>query len=303
LLECDDLKVVGSRLRRLAEASEKPEEYAMEVEPRFQSNLEFLRSMRKLTEVRDFVFLEVFLTQQWRGRYRSLEHFIEAEAGISRGTFYKAVDKAEIRIQLLEAGIEATPTVRQFEQLARVEKNHRVPAWKEALRIFSEAGSSEAVARYAFVRYCHDNGVQFGRMKFGREMTELDLLAAKQKSCPTKPESHGNDANWVDRIAPEVVQAIADCMPTSIRERVGTKGCGDECGIRFLHALQTVTNQEPRWNPEFERMYRVLQHLKSCEPAIAEGLMRLAIGSIYNFVESEVLLGMRLGPDEQRKAC
>jgi hypothetical protein len=50
-------------------------------------------------------------------------------------------------------------------------------------------------------------------------------------------------------------------------------------------------------------MYRVLQHLKSCEPAIAEGLMRLAIGSIYNFVESEVLLGMRLGPDEQRKAC
>ena len=195
------------------------------------------------------------------------------------------------------------PTVRQFEQLARVEKGYRVPAWKEALRIFAEAGSSEDVARYAFIRYCHDNGVQFGRMKFGRKMTELDLLAARHKSCPTKPESFGKNANWVDRVAPEVVQAITDCMPASIRERVGEKGRGDGCGLRFLHALQNVTNQQPRWNLEFERMYRVLLHLKSCEPAIAEGLMRLAIGGIYNFVEGEVLLGVGEDPGEQRKAC
>lgn len=73
-------------------------------------------------------------------------------------------------------------------------------------------------------------------------------------------------------------------------------------GRRRQYALQAVTNQEPRWNPEFERMYRVLLHLKSCEPAIAEGLMRLTIGSIYNFVEGEVLLGMREDRGEQRKA-
>ena len=303
LLELDDLREIGERLRVLVAASEKPEDYALQIAPRFEHNLKFLQTMRKMTEVRDLVWLEIYQTQQWRARYQSLEEFVVAEAGVTRGTFHKSLDKAEIRLQLLAAGIEAFPKRRQYEQLAKVEKEHRVEAWKVALRFLAEAdGGGERSVEYGLVQYCHDNGVIFGRMRFGRKMTELDLLAAKVKTAFFKPKNVENDGNWADRVAPEVVRAIADCMPASIRERAAASGGGDSCGTRFLVALQNMTHQQPQWNPEYERMYRALLHLKAVDPAIADALMRLAIGGLCNFVEGEVMLGIHKGHVPTRKA-
>jgi hypothetical protein len=114
---------------------------ASEIEPRFSAKLDFVRGMKKLTEIRDYVFLEIYITQQWRGLFRSLEHFVEAETGITRSSFHKAIGKAEIRLQLLKAGIEALPKVRQCVQLAKVVKSHRVDAWIYVLSYLRETGS------------------------------------------------------------------------------------------------------------------------------------------------------------------
>lgn len=296
-LDFQDLVVIDSRLQQLLGDSGVDA-----AGTRFKANLAFLAAMKKWNEVRDFLFLEIYAGQLWKGSFRSLEDFIDDVTGITRGTFYKAVDKAEIRLQLAREGIEAMPTVRQSEQLARVPKDHRVRAWKAALDVFSEIGSSEGHAKYAFLRYCHENGIPYGRTVYQKMVTSIDVLVAQRKYVGNALETKEADGDVRDPSASEIERVIADALPPKIRDRAEKLGLGTECGRLFVESLRSVAAEQPPWDADFDRFHDLLVMLKGAVPELAEGLMRLAVEAVFRFAEGDMFLRVRDGQIPTRKA-
>jgi hypothetical protein len=149
--------------------------------------------------------------------------------------------------------------------------------------------------------YCIDNEIAFGRTKEGKAKTlfwkaQLDSrenLNEHELECST-PKS-----DWVESIPSVMDQMITDSMPIRLQVKVLEKECGSNPIKLFLQALRDVVRFQPWRDAAFERRLRTIELVRMNEPDLADGLLRMAIDSIYNFAMGELMLV--LGDDSAEK--
>ena len=148
---------------------------------RFLRNCELISRVNVAIEVRNYVYLEIIETQQWRSDYPTIAAFAKS-VGVSKSQLYKCADSARINLQMAEAGMFAVaPRGREIELLAKIDPTHRIAAWCHARRVAQRDGESLSVILLALRDFCREIGIPFGRI---RENGSANTGLPVDKSAP-----------------------------------------------------------------------------------------------------------------------
>jgi hypothetical protein len=160
------------------------------------------------------------------------------------------------------------------------------------LTYLAREGASESQTQFALLTYCIENGIAFGRTKVGKATS---LFWFGQMDPKKSPDEHALKdatpiADWVESIPFNMDQMITDSMPTRLQSKVPKAECESDSSKLFLHALRSVVKFQRSRDAEFERRLRIIEFARMNEPALAEGLLRMAVVGIYNFAVGEMML-------------
>jgi hypothetical protein len=287
----DHLKILSERLRNAIAA--KSDGLALtEVEARsFRENCLVIQKAGIGLELRNYSLLEVYSAQQWRAEYQSVDEFAKKWAKMSKGNLMKCVDSAQIALIMADAGIsEVAPSGRQVEVLAMVEPDHRVSAWKVALKAFEKSGNSASEARHVLRNYCNEHDIVFGRRKpdgskkGGHGSTKL-LDSNAAIVIPHQPPENRDD--WTENLSNSEDHTLIGILHIDILQDALMEFDGKSPGKMIGEILREI-GADLHNDQIHEHMEAALSLVFRKDPVVEEKLRKLALGLLAEAISQEV---------------
>lgn len=104
-------------------------------------------------DLKDFSLHEIWKDKLWNQDFQSLRDFTTF-LHMGRSQFFKRVHRAQLRLQMLAAGISSmAPRGRQVELLIKLPPDHRVDAWLVVVDEIQKHGNSHALVQRTLDEY------------------------------------------------------------------------------------------------------------------------------------------------------
>lgn len=242
---------------------------------RFERNFELVRRVKTAEEVRNYALLEIHEAKQWRANYRNVVELAKAFE-ISKSQFYKAIKSAEINIQMAQAGLyHLKPKGRHVELLGKIDKEHRVEAWRSALAAASEKGGGSKVIERALDDFVEGltakakAGIAIGEAPMSVLQLEIDAQSIYERN-------DDEVAGWITDLK-EVEEAAFECLISLDTWYATLKDPWMSTGCSVAHELVSAAMTFVEANDKVESMRDAMRLAVRKDPRLKRGFYHLGL--------------------------
>lgn len=249
---------------------------------RFERNFELIRRVRTAEEIRNYALLEIHQAKQWRADYRNVVELAKA-FGLSKSQYYKNIKSAEINIQMAQAGLYALkPTGRHVELLGKIDREHRVEAWRQALAAAGEKGESAKVIERSLDDYM-DRLKGVPTADSPKTVFPLPALTVDAECEDDGDRNHDDVPEWITELD-ESEEMVFKCLISISTWFATLKESGMSHGSTMANLLTTLALEFIKPTDDVDKMRDAIRLAVSKDHRLNRGFYHLGLYLIAHHI-------------------